>query len=176
MLSYWNISCLWMVTCGYRNGSSILLLQVHDTLFSTMILLRHIYKFSAIAFWSLIKWFRCDVFIMSFDDFWHIVHAAVADFNCIVVENFVKFVASWKMLCYQMKECLCNVCWNGFAKGWVKPYYVLLSCFWFFWFGVVWTTRKKLRPTIKTMLSKSQNKNLTHKGTNTRKHMTQETH
>ena len=132
--------------------------------------------FSAIAFWSLIKWFRCDVFIMSFDDFWHIVHAAVADFNCIVVENFVKFVASWKMLCYQMKECLCNVCWNGVAKGWVKPYYVLLSCFWFFWFGVVWTARKKLRPTIKTMLSKSQNKNLTHKGTNTRKHMTQETH
>ena len=64
--------------------------------------------------------------------FWDIVHATVADFNSISVENFVKLMASWEMFCYQLKECLCNVCWNGFAKGWVKPYYVFLSRFWFF--------------------------------------------
>ena len=33
-----------MITCGYRNDSYILPLQVLDTLFATMVLLRHIYK------------------------------------------------------------------------------------------------------------------------------------
>ena len=33
-----------MISCGYRNGSSILPLQVKDTLFSAMVLLHHIYK------------------------------------------------------------------------------------------------------------------------------------
>ena len=83
--------------------------------------------FSAIAFWSLVTWFRCDFFIMSLDDFWHIVHATVADFNCIAIESFVKFLVSWKIFRYQLKECLCNVCWNRFAKGWVKSYYFSLS-------------------------------------------------
>ena len=50
--------------------------------------------FSAIAFWYLVAWFRCDFLIMSFDDFWHIVHETVADFNCIALANFVKFLAS----------------------------------------------------------------------------------
>ena len=92
--------------------------------------------FSAIGFWSLVTCFRCNFFIVSLDDSWHIVHATLADFNCISVENFVKLVASWKMFCYHLKECLCNVCRNGFAKAWVKPYYVSLSRFWFFWFVV----------------------------------------
>ena len=92
--------------------------------------------FSAIEFWSLVTWFRCDIFIKFLDDFWHIVHATEADFNCIAVENFVKLVASREKLCYQLKECLCNICWNGFAKRWVKPCYVSLSRFWFFWFVV----------------------------------------
>ena len=92
------------------------------------------YFFSAIAFWFLVTWFWCNFFIMPLDDLWHIVHATVADFNCTGVENFV--CASWKMFCYQLKECFCSVCWNGFAKGWVKPYYVSLSCFLFFRFLV----------------------------------------
>ena len=33
-----------MITCGYRNGSYILPLQVLDTLFAKMVLLHHIYK------------------------------------------------------------------------------------------------------------------------------------
>ena len=57
---------------------------------------------------------------MSLDDLWHVVHATAADFNCILVENFLKFVASPKMFWYPLKECLCNVCRNGFAKVWVK--------------------------------------------------------
>ena len=109
-----------MITYGYRNGSSIIPLQVQDTLFSAMVLLCHIHKlrhwldsslpldillFSAIAFWSLVTCFRCDFFIKSLDDIWHIVHATVSDFNCTAVENFVKLVTSWKMFCYQLKEC-----------------------------------------------------------------------
>ena len=111
--------------------------------FSAMVLLRHIYKlchwldsslpldimlFSAIAFWSLVTWFRCDFFIMSLDDFWHIIHATVADFNCIAVENFVKLVASWKMFCYQLKECLCNV--NKPFQNWVGILPLVEMKFW----------------------------------------------
>ena len=33
-----------MITCGYKNNSSILPLQVLDKLFSAMVLLRHIYN------------------------------------------------------------------------------------------------------------------------------------
>ena len=140
-----------MITCGYRNSSSITLLQVPDTFFPSMFLLQHVYKlrhwlYSSLP-WDILLFFcNCILvfrhvvsmlfFIMSFDDFWHIIHATVADFNCIAVENFVKLLASWKMFCYQLKECLCNVCWNGFAKGWVKPYYVSLSRFSFFQFVV----------------------------------------
>ena len=87
--------------------------------------------FSAIAFWSLVTWFRCDFFIMSLDHFWHIVHATVADFNCIATENFVKFATSWKMFYYQLKECLCNVSWNGLAKGWVKIWNIF-EIIWYF--------------------------------------------
>ena len=120
-------------------------------LFLAIILLHHICKllinmippfhwtfhfFSAIAFRSLVTWFRCDLFIMPLDDCWFIVHATVADFNCIAVESFVKFVAPWKMFCYQLKECLYNVCWNGCAKGPFKPYYVSLLWFLCFWFVV----------------------------------------
>ena len=48
--------------------------------------------------------------------------------------KFCEACGFWGNFCYQLKKCLCNVCWNGFTRGWVKPYYVLLSRFWFFWF------------------------------------------
>ena len=60
--------------------------------------------FSAFAFRSLVTWFRCDIFIMSLNDFQHIVHTTVAYVNCIAIENFVKFLSSWKMFCYQLKN------------------------------------------------------------------------
>ena len=126
-----------MITCSYRNSSSILPLQVQDTLFSVrifyvtfinyIIILKVPFYwtfcfFSAILIWCLVTWFRCYFFIMSLNDFWHIVHPTVSDFSCIAVENFVKFAACWRMFCYQLKQCVCNVCWNGFAKGWVKSF------------------------------------------------------
>ena len=45
---------------------------------------------------------------MSYDNFCHVVHATVSDFNCISVKNFVKFVASRK--CFAT-----NNWWNVFA-------------------------------------------------------------
>ena len=105
-----RISHVKMITCGHRIGSSILPLKVLDTLFFQqwscyVRFLNYVVNltvpfhwtfcfFSAIAVWSLVMWFWCDFFIMSLDDFWHIVHAAFADLNCIAVENFVKLVAS----------------------------------------------------------------------------------
>ena len=91
--------------------------------------------FSAIAFWSLIMRFRCDFFIMSIDDFWHIDHATVADFKCIVVKHFVKFWSFEKVLLPIEGILLQRLYLNGFDKGWIKPYYVLLSRFWFCWFA-----------------------------------------
>ena len=51
-------------------------------------------------------------------------------------KSLESWVTSWKTFCYQLKECLCEVCWKRFAKGWVKSYYVSILCFSFFWFIV----------------------------------------
>ena len=34
----------------------------------------------------------------------HIVHATIADFNCVSDKNFVKFVVRWKLLLLQKKQ------------------------------------------------------------------------
>ena len=69
---------------------------------------------------------------MFLDIFWHIVYATVADFNCIVVESFVKFEASWKIFCYQLKEYLCNVCSDESVKGGLSH---IMFCFRIFMFS-----------------------------------------
>ena len=116
-----------------------------------MVLLRHIYKLRHWLDSSLpldILLFFCSCILV----FGHVVlmwlfycvpwwFLTCCSCNCSWLqlycgEHFVKLVASWEMFCYQLKECLWNVCWNGFAKGWVKPYYVSLSRFLFFWFVV----------------------------------------
>ena len=48
---------------------------------------------SAVTFWCLATSLTSNFFIMSF------LHAAVTNFNCIVVENFVKFLICCKMFC-----------------------------------------------------------------------------
>ena len=91
---------------------------------------RHYAFFLQLHFGRWSRGFYMTFFIISLYDFWHIVHATVAGFSCILGENFVKFVSSWKIFCYQLKECICNI-W--FAKSWVKPYYVSVLHFWYFW-------------------------------------------
>ena len=134
-----------MITCGYRKALPFSLCK--SLCKSNM--LRHIYELrhsfdSSLPLKILLFFCNCILvfghmvltfFIMSLNDFRHIVHVTGADFNRITAESFVE-VASWKMFCYQLKEYLCNVCWNGFPKGWVTPYYVLLLDFLFLWFAV----------------------------------------
>ena len=111
MSSYRNSSCIKMIIYNYKNVSSTHLLQVQDTLFwlwssyatfadYIISLVLDIPFFSAVAFCCLVTWFRYGFSVMYFDDFCHIANAAVADFNCIVVENFMKFAPSLKMFCY----------------------------------------------------------------------------
>ena len=134
-----------MITCGYRNCSFILPLQ--DTPFSTMVLLRQIYKlrryltvplhrtfsfFSAIALWSLVTEFRCDFFIMSRDDFWHIVHATIADCNCIVIEYFMKFAASRKCFVTNLRNVFSTFIETDLLKGGLNH---IMFCFCVFGFS-----------------------------------------
>ena len=143
-----------MITCGYRNGSSILPLQVQDTLFSAMVLLCHIYKLyhwldsslpldillffcSCILVFGHVALMWCFYYVPWW--FWHIIHATLVDFNCIVVENFVKIVASGKCFVTNWRNVFVtfietDLLKGGFAK--VKPCYVLLLHFSFFWFIV----------------------------------------
>lgn len=52
--------------------------------------------------------------MMSLDDFWHIVYAAVVDFNCIAVETFIKFLISRKMCFVTIEEITeTNLLWGG---------------------------------------------------------------
>ena len=42
--------------------------------------------------------------IVSSNDGLHIVHATIADLNCVSVKNFVKFVVRWKMFVNQAEK------------------------------------------------------------------------
>jgi hypothetical protein len=48
--------------------------------------------------------------IVSSNDGLHIVHATIADLNCVSVKHFVKFVVRWKMFVIQALE-NCVQCW-----------------------------------------------------------------
>ena len=105
-----------MISYDYTIVSCTLPLQVQDTLFSVMVLLvtfvnyittwQFLVNGHAAFFWQLHfgPWARvfdgCDFFNTSVDYFWQITQTMVANFNCTVVQKFVKFAAPWKMLFY----------------------------------------------------------------------------
>ena len=87
-----------MIIHGHKDLSSILFLQVQDILFLVMALLCYNYKLNhylssslpwkyffpaTTYYWCLVRWFQCDFFIMSLDDFSHIAHATVPDFTLL---------------------------------------------------------------------------------------------
>ena len=83
-----------MITCGYRNGSSIPPVQVQDTPFfgngpvtSHFPSIGHSFFFCScmLVFGHVVSMLLLIVFL---DDFRHIVLATVADFDCIAIENF----------------------------------------------------------------------------------------
>ena len=65
-----------------------------------------------------------DRLVVCFDDSGHVVHAAVADFDVIPVEDLVKYVSFGKMLVDEVEEFVSNISRNMLAKGWVIPYNV----------------------------------------------------
>ena len=50
-----------------------------------------------------------------------VVHATVANLNCVSIENFVQFVASGKVCVHEVEKIACDVCLNVFAKWGIEP-------------------------------------------------------
>ena len=70
---------------------------------------------STITFWLIMFCFRCDAVVMGLDDFFHIFHATIANFDFISVENFVKFIVFIaEVLVDEFKKNFPYICLNIF--------------------------------------------------------------
>ena len=134
MLSYRNIYFVQTITCDYRKSSSVLSPQVHYTFFwqwtCYVTFIKYVINLIVPFHWAFCFFLQLHfgLWTHGFDvtfllnPLMQYALGTVADFYGISVENFVKFVTPYKIFCYQLKEWLCNACWNGFAKRCVKPY------------------------------------------------------
>ena len=61
---------------------------------------------------------------MTFDNFLDIIHATVADFHVVFVEDFMELVVRWEVLPDQRYENFADIGSYIFTKGWVKPNYL----------------------------------------------------
>ena len=68
----------------------------------------------------------CRIFLCIYDSF-HVVHAAVAYFNIVLVKDFVKFTSFWKVFFNDMYEFSADVSGNIFAEWWIIPNYFPIS-------------------------------------------------
>ena len=57
--------------------------------------------------WLSLPYFAC---IMFRDYVLNIIHATVANLNCVSVENFVQFVARGKVCVHKVEKIACDVC------------------------------------------------------------------
>ena len=62
---------------------------------------------------------------MIVNDLLGVIHAAMADLDCILVEDFSKIVAFSEVLVYKGKESLSNIGADDFAEWKVVPEYVV---------------------------------------------------
>ena len=53
----------------------------------------------------------------------HICHTAVADLDCVSVQNFIQVARNWEVLIDEIKERLSYICLHSFAEWWVTPDY-----------------------------------------------------
>ena len=51
-------------------------------------------------------------------------HAAITYLQCVLVEDLVKFTASFEVLADQFQEELADVCCKVCVEWWVEPYYL----------------------------------------------------
>ena len=59
--------------------------------------------------------------VVGFDDFCHVWHATVANFDGVSVEDLVQFASFREMLVNQLQEFLAYICCYIFAEGGVEP-------------------------------------------------------
>ena len=69
----------------------------------------------------------CYFHVVFVDYCFHVVHATVADFDVVFVEEAVVFMLVRKVLRYELQECSTDVCLYVFTKWRVVPYNVSLS-------------------------------------------------
>ena len=62
--------------------------------------------------------------VMLYDNTGHIFHAAVANFDCVSVENLVEFVFLGEVFIDELEETFCNIGLDIFAVWRVEPYYL----------------------------------------------------
>ena len=49
------------------------------------------------------------MFVVVVDDLFSVIHAAVADFDCVTIKGFSNFVVFWEVLVYYGKESVCDI-------------------------------------------------------------------
>ena len=49
------------------------------------------------------------MFVVVVDDLFSVIHAAVADFNCLMITDFSNFVVFWEVLVYYGKESVSDI-------------------------------------------------------------------
>jgi len=82
-------------------------------------------------------------FVVVRNNWFDVTHAAVAQFKCVPVENFVKWVWFRKVLVKEREEALPYVCFYILAKRWIVPKNVSWTvslwslCVWLFVWQVV---------------------------------------
>ena len=59
---------------------------------------------------------------MASDDSFDAGSAAIADLDCVTVENLAVFIVGWEMLVYQGEELFTDVCCYSCVIGWIEPY------------------------------------------------------
>ena len=49
------------------------------------------------------------MFVVVVDDLFSVIHAAVADFDCVIINDFSNFVVFWEVLVYYGRESVCDI-------------------------------------------------------------------
>ena len=76
------------------------------------------------------------MFVVVLDDLFSVIHAAVADFDCVMIKYFSNFLVFWEVLVYYGKESVSDIGADIFAELGVVPEYVVpLTVFSFVSYG-----------------------------------------
>ena len=93
-----------------------------------LILEGEIFSNSAVATILSNIWIE-QVFVMSRYNWWYVVHTAIAYFYRFRFKDLMEFICFRKVLFYQAKEGLTNICFDISGIRWIIPHYFALSFF-----------------------------------------------